>query len=89
MGKKVAPPEGTTVVFDVDGMKPIAVEMRSPRAGAADVPDEPTVTLSMDFETFNRLCCGRGDNAEVGEAVKIEGDEELGRKVVSSMNFMV
>lgn len=89
VGKKVAPPEGTTVVFDVDGAGKTAVEMRAPRAGAVEPPDDPTVTLHMDFETFNRLCCGRGDNAEVGKAVRIDGDEELGRKVVASMNFMI
>jgi uncharacterized protein (TIGR03083 family) len=88
VGKKVAPPEGTTIVFAVDDRRS-AVEMRSPRAAAVEAPDEPTVTLSMDLETFNRLCCGRGDNAEVGKAVKIEGDEALGRKVVASMNFMI
>jgi uncharacterized protein (TIGR03083 family) len=89
VGKKVAPPEGTTVVFDVDGLGEAAVEMRSPRAAQVDAPDEPTVRLSMDLETFNRLCCGRGDNAAVAKAVRIEGDEELGRKIVAVMNFMI
>jgi uncharacterized protein (TIGR03083 family) len=89
VGKKVGPPEGTTVVFDVEGLPPVAVGMRSPRAASVDVPDAPTVKLSMDFETFNRLCCGRGENAEVAKAVRIEGDGELARKVVASMNFMI
>jgi len=66
VGKKVAPPEKTTVVFDVEGLGAAAVEMRSPRAAAVEAPDEPTVRLAMDLETFNRLCCGRGENAEVG-----------------------
>ena len=89
VGKKVAPPEGTIVVFDVEGFVPLAVEMRAPRAGTVDVPDEPTVTLHMDHETFTRLACGRGDNADVAENVKIEGDVALGRTVVASMNFMI
>jgi uncharacterized protein (TIGR03083 family) len=89
VGKKVAPPEGTTVVFDVEGIGKTAVEMRSPRASAIEPPDEPTVRLSMDLETFNRLCCGRGDNAEVSKAVRIDGDEALGRNVLASMNFMI
>ena len=89
IGKKVAPPEGTTVVFDVVGFDPVAVEMKSPRAAVVPAPDEPTVTLHMDHETFTRLSCGRGDNADVGKNVKMEGDVALGRQVVASMNFMV
>jgi hypothetical protein len=85
----VAPPEGTTVVFEVEGIGTSAVEMRSPRAAAVDAPDDPTVRLAMDLETFNRLCTGRGENAEVAKSVRIEGDEDLGRKVIASMNFMI
>jgi len=88
VGKKVAPPEGTRIVFDVDGRR-LGVEMRSPRAVRAEDLEHPDVTLSMDLETFNRLSCGRGENADVGRAVHIEGDEELGRKVIASMNFMI
>ncbi len=89
VGKKVAPPEGTTVVFDVEGFPPLAVEMTSPRASTVDVPDEPTTTLHMTHETFTRLSCGRGDPADVARDVKIEGDEALGRQVATSMNFMI
>lgn len=88
VGKKVSPPEGTKIAFEVGGRR-LGVEMRSPRAVALDDVDRPDVTLSMDLETFNRLSCGRGDNAEVGKAVKIDGDEALGRKIVASMNFMI
>lgn len=88
VGKKVSPPEGTTVVFDVDG-KQTAIAMQSPRAAVVEAPDAPTVKLSMDLETFNRLCTGRGDPDEVGKNARIEGDEALGRRIVSSMNFMI
>jgi hypothetical protein len=43
----------------------------------------------MDLETFNRLCCGRGDAADVSSGVKIEGDSELGSRVVQNMCFMI
>jgi hypothetical protein len=92
VGKKVAPPEGTTVVFEVTGPAggTVAVGTDGKRANRLEtVPDDPTVKLSMDLETFNRLCTGRGDPAEVGKGVSIEGDEALGRRVVDSMNFMV
>jgi uncharacterized protein (TIGR03083 family) len=86
VGKKAGAPEGTTVVFDVDGFGviPIVVEGRARRLDAE--PEDPTVKLSMNLETFNCLCCGRGD---VATAVKIEGDTQLGSPIVASMNFMV
>jgi uncharacterized protein (TIGR03083 family) len=86
VGKKAGAPEGTTVVFDVDGFGviPIVVEGRARRLDAE--PEDPTVKLSMNLETFNCLCCGRGD---VANAVKIEGDTQLGSHIVASMNFMV
>lgn len=92
VGKKVSPPEGTMVVFEVTGPAggTVAVGTDGKRASRLDAaPDDPTVRLSMDLETFNRLCTGRGDPADVGKNVSIEGDEELGRRIVASMNFMV
>jgi len=89
VGKKVAPPDGTTVVFDVAdfGEIPVVVEGRARVLDAA--PDDPTARLSMDLETFNCLCCGRGDPKTVGAAVKIEGDADLASRVIENMNFMV
>jgi hypothetical protein len=43
----------------------------------------------MDLATFNCLCCGRGDPKAVRRSVKIEGDTDLGAKIVENMNFMV
>ena len=48
-----------------------------------EVPAEPTVTLRMDRESFIRLSGGRCD-AEPG-AVRIEGDQDLGARVVESL----
>ena len=91
VGKKVAPPDGTTVVFDVTGPAggtiPVGVEGRAKRLDA--VPEAPTVTLSMDLETFNCLCCGRGDPTEHARVVTISGDRALGEKIITEFNFMV
>lgn len=90
VGKKVGAPDGTTVVIEIEGMPTIAVGVEGKRAKQLDrAPSQSNVTLSMDLETFNRLCCGRGDVAEVAQGVKIEGDEELGKRVVGQANFMV
>ena len=90
VGKKVGAPDGTTVVVDVAGQPPFAVGVEGKRANLLDdVPADPDVRLETDLETFNRLCCGRGDPAELAKNVKIEGDEALGRSVLASQNFMI
>jgi uncharacterized protein (TIGR03083 family) len=90
IGKKVAPPDGTTVVFDVAGLGTIAVAKVGKRASALEsVPDNPAVKLSMGLETFNCLSCGRGDPSTLAKSVTIEGDEALGQQIIGQMNFMV
>ena len=86
VGKKVGAPDGTTVVIEVDGFDPVAVGVEGKRANRLDQASDPTVRLSMDLETFNRLCCGRGD---ASSNVRIEGDEALGQRIVANMNFMI
>lgn len=90
IGKKVAPPDGTTVVFSVEGFGDVAIVKDGKRANLMDeAPESPTVKLSMDLDTFNRLCCGRGDPDEAMAKVRIDGDEDLGRQVLANQNFMV
>ncbi|MEX2255174.1 MAG: maleylpyruvate isomerase family mycothiol-dependent enzyme [Acidimicrobiia bacterium] len=93
VGKKAAAPEGSTVVFDLDGplARVVAIRVDGGRAKRLDeTPDDPTVRISSDTETFARLGCGRVDApAELGAGrVRIEGDDELGRRVVEQMNFL-
>lgn len=94
VGKKAAAPNGTTVVFEITGPAggtiPITVE--GGRARPLDaVPGEATVRLTMDLETFNCLGCGRWDagRAREAERVQITGDEELGRRIIEQMSFMI
>lgn len=90
VGKKVGAPDGSTVVLDVGGVGQVAVGVDGKRANLLiDVPAQPDVRLEMDLETFNRLCCGRGEPGEVASGVKIEGDKALGNRVLQNMNFMV
>lgn len=92
VGKKVAPDDGTTVVFEITGpiRTSIPVGMEGGRGQRLDrPPSDPTVKLAMDLETFNCLGCGRGDPAVLAGRVTITGDEELGRRVVENMGFMI
>jgi uncharacterized protein (TIGR03083 family) len=92
VGKKAQAPQGSTVVFDLT--PPLARHFAIRTDGRAqlldEVPDDATVRVTTDGETFLRLACGRLDPAEVlaGDAVQLEGDEPLGRRVVDALNFL-
>lgn len=86
VGKRVAPPEGTTVVLDVTGEQPVhvAVTMQDGRAvPMADVPAEPTVRLRMDLQVFVILAGGRRTPDRV--RVEIAGDPELADRIMAAM----
>ena len=94
VGKKVAPPDGTRVLFEVSGAlgRSVPVEVEGGRAYVRpELGSEPTVTLTMDQEAFWRLGFGRVSAAEAlasGEA-RLSGDAALGQRVLESMNFMI
>lgn len=97
VGRKVAPPDGTTVVWDLAGPVPagmgpsVAVGMAGGRARALDpVPADPTVRLSMDADVLCRLGCGRlgPSSALDGGQVAVAGDADLGRRILEAMNFL-
>lgn len=85
VGKRVAPPVGTTAVLAVEGSDPIAVEIGEDGRGRrlAAVPEDPTVRLDMDRESFIVLAGGR--RAAAPGAVRIVGDDELGQRIVESL----
>jgi len=93
VGKKAAAPDGSTIVFEVTGptTDTFAVGVDGRAALLDDPPDDPAVTLRMDFETYAVLGCGRRDPAEALSAgeVEISGDRELGESVVRNLNFMI
>ncbi len=93
VGKKAGAAEGTSVVFEVTGSMarsiPVVVEGRA--RVVEEVPATPTVRITMDQETYWCLGAGRWDPGEALSSgrVTITGDEELGERVVRSMNFMI
>jgi uncharacterized protein (TIGR03083 family) len=93
VGKKVHPPDGTTVVFAIGNPWPktIAVGVEGGRAKArAGVPADADATLTMGAETLACLGMGRWDRAAVERRglVTISGDDALGRAVLDQMNFL-
>jgi uncharacterized protein (TIGR03083 family) len=83
VGKRVAPPAGTTVVVAVDGSETVALEVAdNGRANpTAEVPEAPTVGLHMGREDFIVLAGGRRDPADV----QVTGDAELARRILDAI----
>jgi len=84
LGKRVGAPTGTSLVLDMAGSAPMAFEIDdNGRGQRVEPPAEPTVTLRMDRESFIRLAGGRCA-AEPGRVV-VDGDQELGRRVLDAL----
>ena len=92
VGKRVAPPDGTTVVVRLRDplARTLAVEVRDGRARPVDPPASPTVTIDTDGETFACLVGGRwtGERALDEGRVQISGDEAMGRSLVTQLTTM-
>jgi hypothetical protein len=94
VGRRVQPPDGTTVVFDITGAAghTLPMAMQGRRANVLDAPPTvPTVRLTMDVETFTCLSCGRWDPDDVIRAarLRLDGDRGLGEAVIKQMNIMI
>lgn len=87
VGKRVGAPAGTSVVLDVTGPHPVHAAVRVGEDGRAvplaEDPAEPTVTLRTDLESYVVLCGGRRPATDVD--VTVEGDAELGLRVLAAM----
>lgn len=83
VGKRVAPPAGTSVLVKVAGSPPYAVSVGED--GRAHVlpepPEEPTVTLSFSREDFIVATGGRREPADA----TVEGDEDLAAQVLANL----
>lgn len=94
VGKRVAPPERTSVLFEITGPigRPTLVTVVDSRASIVPMSaaTRPSVTLTMAQDVFWRVSCGRVGASWVvasGE-VQVDGDTALGHSVLDSMSFM-
>ena len=81
VGKRVGAPVGTTVVLEVEGSAPYAVEVgEDGRARQVAPPADPTTRIALRREDFVVAAGGR----RTPVSVRIVGDEALGRAVLGS-----
>ncbi|WP_033214234.1 maleylpyruvate isomerase family mycothiol-dependent enzyme [Kitasatospora phosalacinea] len=87
VAKQAGAPVGTTVAFDVAGALPFHRTVRIGPDGRGSVDESvvlaPEVRLSMDWQTFVRLCCGRVRPETA--LVNVIGDQELGTRVLAHL----
>jgi uncharacterized protein (TIGR03083 family) len=89
VGKRAAPADGESVVFEVGSPgETFTIGMSGSRAGPLEqLPESPTVRLQMDCESFLRLCGGRWSPKRVEEEgrLHVTGDRDLADRVLSNM----
>lgn len=84
VGKRVAPPAGTTVTLAVTGSAPLTVATGDDgRARAVERPERPSVSIAMPRESFVVLAGGRREPDP--DTVEITGDADLGRRVLDML----
>jgi uncharacterized protein (TIGR03083 family) len=91
VGKLGGAPDGSRVAIELTGplQRTINVDV-SGRARVVDEFDEPpTATITMDGLLFTRLAGGRTPLAPHADAVTYGGDEQVGRRIVEHLNYVI
>lgn len=85
LSKRAKAEPGSTLVLSVTGHPPLGFVVGDDGRGTVTdhLPDDPTVSLSMDPETFTLLAGGRRDAAS--GAVAVGGDTTLAQRVIAGM----
>lgn len=87
VAKDAAAPAGSAVVLDVHGpvefMRTVRVDAEGRGTINGSVSLGPAVTLTLDWETYVRLACGRVRAEAVEDQVKIEGDQALAEAILA------
>jgi hypothetical protein len=88
VAKNAGAPANSAVVFDVTGAVEFMRTVRVDADGLGTVDGTPSlgpaVTITMDWETYFRLACGRVRLASVADQVKADGDQELAAAILQS-----
>lgn len=91
VGKKAGAPQGSAVTFDITGGVTrtihVAVAERASVVNRLSLPADATLRLSSDL--FVRLAGGRVDPAASIGQVTLEGDKDLGMRVVKALPFTI
>lgn len=85
LARRAGAPPGSTLVLEVDGSTPVAFAVSDTGRGEAlpDLPDDPTLRMSMDRESFVVLAGGRRTPDD--NQVRATGDADLAARFLGAM----
>ena len=92
VGKLGGAPDGSRVAIELTGplQRTINVSIEGRGRVVEDFgAQEPTSTITLDGLLFTRLAGGRTTPAQHPDAVAYGGDEEVGRRVVEHLNYVI
>jgi uncharacterized protein (TIGR03083 family) len=92
IGKRAGTPEGAAVTVEITGpvSRRLTYEVNGGRAGLVETSAEPAVAvIHVDCEAFAILALGRRTAAELADRIAIDGDHDLGQRVVDQLNMMI
>ncbi|MFH9608440.1 maleylpyruvate isomerase family mycothiol-dependent enzyme [Streptomyces sp. NPDC017448] len=88
VAKAAGAPANSAVVLDVHGPMEFLRTVRVDADGRGSIDGAPSlgpaVTLSLDWETYVRLACGRVRHTAVADRIKVEGDQELATAILDN-----
>lgn len=92
VGKLGGAPEGSRVTIELTG--PLARTINVAVDGRAKLvedfgADSSTTTIRLDGLLFTRLAGGRTTPAQQPHAISYEGDEQVGRRIVEHLNYVI
>ncbi|MFI6336048.1 maleylpyruvate isomerase family mycothiol-dependent enzyme [Streptomyces sp. NPDC050535] len=89
VAKDAGAPANSAVVFDVHGPVEFLRTVRVDAEGNGTIDGAPSLgpaaTLTLDWETFSRLACGRVTPEAVADRIKTEGDPELTTAILRNL----
>src|SRR5262245_49637957 len=92
VGKRVAPPSGTTVRFELTGdpAGSIDIEVTDRARVVGGLAGDPTVNIALPGDRFMRIAGGRlSDSDDPQMGVVYTGDATLGAEVITNLPFMI
>lgn len=91
VGKRAGAPEGSTVHVRIDGAAggEVLISVQDGKAVLVET-GEPNVTIATDVQTFLCLIGGRwtSERARAEGTLKLDGDTDLGEKIVNAMSVL-
>lgn len=87
VAERAGAPRSSAVVFDVHGpvefLRTIRVDIQGRGTLESTPALGPAATLTLDWETYVRLACGRVTPERVTDRVKTEGDQDLATAILT------